>query len=1091
MTRTTRLLFLAMLLIIVTANAEPRPWTFSNLDPNGGGTVINDPSGSPLTGTFRVHIVYDAEGDGPDPVIESGPDIGKPGDDDELVLFATQTAPTQYWNPPGVFTVFVTFDPVLDPLPEDGQYYVRVFEDMDLELGTRYVNSVVFPMPDFAHSAQTVVEFPRRMAGYIGNGSPNVFVTPSEPTVAAGETLTLNVQISDDEPGTVSVPALDLPGGPQSVLIDDENENNVLVRWAVPLTAVGDHTVEVLVHDGDLYTSTLIPVTVNSPELRPSAFQPIAPVNGGTAWEEGVTTWQASIHPQQLDITYTFYWSETEEFSDPDSVEGLTEPGVILYYQDGSTPQAVGGSELVALTRTQTRALDNAGVSQRNVKGVSAQSIESFAGDTNRRTRNTIQSDGLLALDDAARSDSDRKHAFGNDPVDPFDGETRTVDNTPVYTDIEVGDTYYWVVRAVATDGTQRYSAIQSAIAERPDLPQPFDLLDPADDATVSTLEPVFRWRAALDPDINDTLRYDLIWSPDGGTTSDTVFAIPDTVFDMTGEDLDFDGAARFRKWLIVEAQRQNERRSMDTTPAPPGGIGNERIAVTARATHGKKSTGNKLSASVGPRAESTVETGRSATRQRAMDGGELTQTASRLSVTPVNEVPVIDDVPDNAQILWYVEVVDATQNRVASTSMNTFTVDAPNLPSGFDAVAPAHETIVYDQCDVTLSWTASSDADAGEDVSYDVLATTNPVLTDPDDFDIYAAGISDTSFVLPSGDEDDVPWKWTVRAMAGGDTTWMHNGVQQLFVTHMDQPAEFELTSPENDGLTPYTQPTLEWTEAVDTDLFDAVSYTVYWSRDNWANSDSVAAIDTTTFDLDIGLADNDVVWWNVRAVDTNTDGRWANESGFHFTVHIDDPPTPFTLVSPDSGTVIEAPQFYVTWQPSEDPDLAGPVTYTVEFAQDLNFTDPMEFDAGEDTTAGIQAGLLDVGDWWWRVVAEDATQMTTQSTQTWSVYNSYSYVAEWDTGVPTEFAIARSYPNPFNPVLTVVMASPKPGANVRLTVHNILGREVAHASWRPVAAGYKPVSFDMTGHSSGPYFIQMHADNQLIATQRVTFLK
>ncbi len=1075
MKRTLLLLTLCLLIIAATANAEPRPWTFSNLDPNGGGTVIHDPSGSPLTGTFRVHIVYDAEGDGPDPVIESGPQIGQPGDDDELVLFATQTAPTQYWNPPGVFTVFVTFDLVQDPLPEDGQYYVRVFEDMDLELGTRYVNSVVFPMPDFAHSAQTVVEFPRRMAGYIGNGSPNVFVSPPEPTVAAGETLTLTVQISDDEPGTVSVPALDLPGGPQSVLIDDEDENNVLVRWAVPWDAVGDHTFEVLVFDGDLYTTTVIPVTVISPELRPSAFQPIAPINGGTAWEEGVTTWQESIHPQQLDVTYTFYWSDTEEFSDPDSVDGLTEPGVMLYYQDGSTPQAVGGRDLIALNRTRTPVTDNTGASQRNAKGVSEQSVESFAGDISRRTRNTIQSDGLLALDDS-RSDSDRKKPAGTDTVDPFDGGQPHIDNTPVYTDIEIGDTYYWVVRAVATDGTQRYSAIQSAVAERPDLPQPFVLLDPADEATVSTLEPVFRWRGSYDPDINDTLRYDLIWSPDGGTTSDTIFAIPDTVFDMTGEDLDFDGAGRFRKWLVTEAQRQNERRSVDTTPAPPAVIGNELVAVNTRAIRGKKSTGTAMSARDGSRAESGVAASR---------------TATRLEAAPVNEIPVIDDVPDNAQILWYVEVVDATGNRAASTSMNTFTVDAPNLPSGFDAIAPAHETVVYDQRDVTLSWTVSTDADTGEEVSYDVLATTNPVLTDPDDFDIYAAGISETSFVLPSGDEDDVPWKWTVRALAGGDTTWMHNGVQNLFVTHMDQPADFELTSPENDGLTPYTQPTLEWSEAVDTDLFDAVSYTVYWSRDNWASSDSAAAVDTTAFGLDIGLADNDEVWWNVRAVDTNSDGRWANQSGFHFTVHIDDPPTPFALVSPDSGTVIEAPLFYVTWQPSEDPDLAGPVTYTVEFAQDLNFTDPMEFDAGEDTTAGIQAGLLNVGDWWWRVVAEDATQMTTLSTQTWSVYNNYSYVAEWDSGVPTEFAIARSYPNPFNQVLTVVMASPKPGANVQLTVHNILGREVARASWRPVAAGYKPVSFDMTGHSSGAYFIQMHADNQLIATQRVTFLK
>ncbi len=208
-----RILLLTLLTALLASGnsfAEPRSWTLSNLNPDGTGTAIRDEAGDILQGTFEVHLVLDVDGDGPDQVHEDGPDIGMPGGDDILVVSSTQTAPLQYIQPAGAFTLFLTVDPVLEAFPEDAWFYVRVYDGQNFVMGTRYTNSVSFQEPDYPSSAQTVVEVLEGMSGYIGNESPLVFVLPSAPTVLAGDQLVLNVQITDDEESTVRVLTDDL-----------------------------------------------------------------------------------------------------------------------------------------------------------------------------------------------------------------------------------------------------------------------------------------------------------------------------------------------------------------------------------------------------------------------------------------------------------------------------------------------------------------------------------------------------------------------------------------------------------------------------------------------------------------------------------------------------------------------------------------------------------------------------------------------------------------------------------------------------------------------------------------------------------------
>jgi len=541
MKRLFLILLLSVLLIVNFAIAEPRIWTLSNINPDGGGTPIPGPFGGIFSGTFTVHLVMDVDGDGPDPVQETGQDIGMPGDDDELLVSSMQIAPSEFYQPAGVFTVFLTFDTEVLSLPDDAVYYTRIFESTDMELGTRYVNSFSFSAPDYPGAAQTVVELPERMLGYIGNGSPIVVVFPANPVVLAGDQLTLSVAVSDDEEPIVSVDATYLPGGIESILIDDIDPEDVEVHWAVPLTAEGDHDLTLLISDGDLVISHIVPVTVQAPDMRPSAFQPITPVDGGTSWQGYTTLWQESEHPQALDISYTFIWASDPEFTDADSVFGLAEPGVELYFSENA-----GQRTRDLLNRTRP-----------SITLSTVESAVSAVNDQRRASSLSLIAGSSILPDDFVAPERTNRHR-SSISLDPSEiGNELTEIETIIYTSIVQGETFFWTVRAVAQDGTDRYSPIQSAVAEIPDTPLPTTPIEPGDQTTVVTTEPVFRWYAAFDADVNDTLTYDLIWSGDGGASYDTVFAIQDTLFDMRVESLDFVGVETLQAWLSEEAERQ------------------------------------------------------------------------------------------------------------------------------------------------------------------------------------------------------------------------------------------------------------------------------------------------------------------------------------------------------------------------------------------------------------------------------------------------------------------------------------------------------------------------------------------------------
>ncbi len=77
---------------------------------------------------------------------------------------------------------------------------------------------------------------------------------------------------------------------------------------------------------------------------------------------------------------------------------------------------------------------------------------------------------------------------------------------------------------------------------------------------------------------------------------------------------------------------------------------------------------------------------------------------------------------------------------------------------------------------------------------------------------------------------------------------------------------------------------------------------------------------------------------------------------------------------------------------------------------------------------------------------------------------------------GIPTEFALAPNYPNPFNPRTTIEFALPE-AVEVSLRVYDVTGRVVARLVEGSMGVGNHRVTFDASRLASGIYLYWIQA--------------
>ena len=98
---------------------------------------------------------------------------------------------------------------------------------------------------------------------------------------------------------------------------------------------------------------------------------------------------------------------------------------------------------------------------------------------------------------------------------------------------------------------------------------------------------------------------------------------------------------------------------------------------------------------------------------------------------------------------------------------------------------------------------------------------------------------------------------------------------------------------------------------------------------------------------------------------------------------------------------------------------------------------------------------------------------------------------VNEDDTRLPRSFSLAQNYPNPFNPSTTIGYRQLASGNSwVRLSVYDMLGREVEVLVDEKKAPGDYEVKFDGSGLSSGVYFYRLQAGS-FVETKKLLMLR
>jgi len=223
-----------------------------------------------------------------------------------------------------------------------------------------------------------------------------------------------------------------------------------------------------------------------------------------------------------------------------------------------------------------------------------------------------------------------------------------------------------------------------------------------------------------------------------------------------------------------------------------------------------------------------------------------------------------------------------------------------------------------------------------------------------------------------------------------------------------------------------------------------------------------------------------------------TKTKDAWGQESAMLYVGHTDKP--------------IDSLKVTIVVVPVNDPPTAG---FAVTKANNtVTFTD--QSNDSRDPEGAIIGWLWDFGDgntsteqnpvhvytaintYTVTLTVKDngnATAMTTQSVQITNLVGIASEIA-----IPEKYELSQNFPNPFNPMTTIRYALPEK-SNVRLTIYNMLGKEVRTLVNGVEEAGYKSVIWDGLDQygrslSTGVYIYRIQAGD-FTQTRKMVFMK
>jgi hypothetical protein len=208
---------------------------------------------------------------------------------------------------------------------------------------------------------------------------------------------------------------------------------------------------------------------------------------------------------------------------------------------------------------------------------------------------------------------------------------------------------------------------------------------------------------------------------------------------------------------------------------------------------------------------------------------------------------------------------------------------------------------------------------------------------------------------------------------------------------------------------------------------------------------------------------------FWRVRANTASVIGVWSQ--AYPFTTLA--PPNIPTLVTPANGATGLTGLVQLVWTAT-----ANTTNYQVHVSSNPDFTTLIASNENL-TTATFTLPAITVNSpaiYYWRV-----RSIGIGGNSPWSNVYFYRRAALTSDGgdlseLPADFELLQNYPNPFNPSTNVAFSLPT-AAHVTLTVHSILGQEVAVLVNKTMVGGRHVVTFDASKLSSGVYLYRLTA--------------
>lgn len=188
-------------------------------------------------------------------------------------------------------------------------------------------------------------------------------------------------------------------------------------------------------------------------------------------------------------------------------------------------------------------------------------------------------------------------------------------------------------------------------------------------------------------------------------------------------------------------------------------------------------------------------------------------------------------------------------------------------------------------------------------------------------------------------------------------------------------------------------------------------------------------------------------------------------------------------------TGGLLVAPQLRAPTEGSVDVEtvptfswtrINAAVEYQIQIASNMEFTMP-EFDdtVGDTTYSG--ATLQPMTAYFWRVRAIDASGNNGPFSAAARFTTALVTALEAQDGrVPGGVVLAQNYPNPFSESTTFNFALPAP-ETVRLSVYDVLGKEIALLVDDRLAPGHYSFTWQVEARAAGVYLYRLQVGSQV----------